>query len=159
MSGELKPVLNEFKGEPVTRRIRENHEHPSVSIDEYEQAYKTDPNESHFTAPGADRLLRPQRRIVKDLFNQNVNTMRNNKALRTQIHGGNSLSGAEAFYLLRFRRSRNPDTLEKCTNPCGIVDRCRRRTPRLLRLPPTIAAQSWHRDASGIRSRRMSGSM
>lgn len=39
--------------------------------------------------------------------------MRNNKALRTQIHGGNSLSGAEAFYLLRFRRSRNPDTLEK----------------------------------------------
>ncbi|WP_440772998.1 hypothetical protein [Klebsiella pneumoniae] len=48
MSGELKPVLNDFKGEPVTRRIRENHEHPSVSIDEYEQAYKTDPNESHF---------------------------------------------------------------------------------------------------------------
>ncbi|WP_373386488.1 hypothetical protein [Raoultella ornithinolytica] len=48
MSGELKPVLNDFKGEPVTRRICENHEHPSVSIDEYEQAYKTDPNESHF---------------------------------------------------------------------------------------------------------------
>nr|WP_228725454.1 hypothetical protein [Klebsiella pneumoniae] len=63
MSGELKPVLNDFKGEPVTRRICENHEHPSVSIDEYEQAYKTDLTKAIFTAHGADRLLRPAKGV------------------------------------------------------------------------------------------------
>ena len=85
--------------------------------------------------------------------------MRNNKALRTQIHGGNSLSGAEAFYLLRFRRSRNPDTgkMYESMRDRGQVPP--EDTAVFLRLPPTIAAQSWHRDASGIRSRRMSGSM
>ena len=32
----------------AAQQVKANHEHPSVSIDEYEQAYKTDPNESHF---------------------------------------------------------------------------------------------------------------
>lgn len=63
------------------------------------------------------------------------------------------------FYLLRFRRSRNPDTLEKMYESMRDRGQVPPEDTELLRLPPTIAAQSWHRDASGIRSRRMSGSM
>ncbi|PXV70880.1 hypothetical protein [Pantoea sp. PNA 03-3] len=48
MSGELKPVPDDFKGEPITRRIRDEYESPSVFIESFERAIITDPSESHF---------------------------------------------------------------------------------------------------------------
>lgn len=41
LSGKVKPILNDFISEPLTRRIKECGNVPLISIDNCENAYKT----------------------------------------------------------------------------------------------------------------------
>lgn len=46
MSGEVKPVINNFISEPLKRQVKDYSECPLISIDTVEDAYKSDENES-----------------------------------------------------------------------------------------------------------------
>lgn len=47
MVGNKKPVLNDFVGEAITRRISDRGGELAVRIEDYEQASKTRPDELH----------------------------------------------------------------------------------------------------------------
>lgn len=68
MSGELKPVLNDFKGEPVTRRICETMSIRLSALTSTNRLIRPILTKAIFTAPGADRLLRPARAYSRRLI-------------------------------------------------------------------------------------------
>lgn len=52
MSGYKTPLLNDFCGEPLKRRVRDYYSTPAIEIEEFETAYKGSPEEntsSHHT--------------------------------------------------------------------------------------------------------------
>ncbi|QED72588.1 hypothetical protein FTV92_26515 (plasmid) [Escherichia coli] len=47
MSGYKTPLLNDFCGEPLKRRVRDCYSVPAIEIESFEMAYKTQPEEKH----------------------------------------------------------------------------------------------------------------
>ncbi|WP_110093194.1 hypothetical protein [Klebsiella pneumoniae] len=47
MSGYKTPLLNDFCGEPLKRRVRDYYSSPAIEIEEFETAYKGSPEEKH----------------------------------------------------------------------------------------------------------------
>ncbi|WP_279983182.1 hypothetical protein [Escherichia coli] len=47
MSGYKTPLLNDFCGEPLKRRVRDYYSTPAIEIEEFETAYKGSPEEKH----------------------------------------------------------------------------------------------------------------
>ncbi|ELL2730813.1 hypothetical protein Q6M75_004361 [Salmonella enterica] len=41
------PLLNDFCGEPLKRRVRDYYSTPAIEIEEFETAYKGSPEEKH----------------------------------------------------------------------------------------------------------------
>lgn len=48
MSGYKKPILNEFIGEPLRRKVKEYGSEPSIKIEDFEQARLTSIDKEHF---------------------------------------------------------------------------------------------------------------
>lgn len=48
MSGEVKPIANDFIGESLKRQIKDYSEYPLICIESFEDAYKSDVNDSHY---------------------------------------------------------------------------------------------------------------
>ncbi|ECH5290856.1 hypothetical protein FPX92_23610 [Salmonella enterica] len=47
MSGYKTPLLNDFCGEPLKRRVRDYYSTPAIEIESFETAYKGSPEEKH----------------------------------------------------------------------------------------------------------------
>ncbi|WP_114501567.1 hypothetical protein [Escherichia coli] len=47
MSGYKTPLLNDFCGEPLKRRVRDYYSKPAIEIESFETAYKGSPEEKH----------------------------------------------------------------------------------------------------------------
>ncbi|HAJ5153350.1 TPA: hypothetical protein HLZ50_25670 [Escherichia coli] len=47
MSGYKTPLLNDFCGEPLKRRVRDYYSSLAIEIEEFETAYKGSPEEKH----------------------------------------------------------------------------------------------------------------
>ncbi|EDW8942662.1 hypothetical protein A4O59_004289 [Salmonella enterica subsp. enterica] len=47
MVGYKTPLLNEFCGEPLKRRVRDYYSVPAIDIEKFETAYKSSPEEQH----------------------------------------------------------------------------------------------------------------
>lgn len=47
MSGYKIPLLNDFCGEPLKRRVRDYFSTPAIDIESFETAYKGSPEEKH----------------------------------------------------------------------------------------------------------------
>ncbi|MHB9331402.1 hypothetical protein ACP3S7_28290 [Phytobacter ursingii] len=47
MSGTKKAAVNDFVGEPIKRQIKDDSDEPYIKIEDYEYAYKSDPDEKH----------------------------------------------------------------------------------------------------------------
>lgn len=48
MSGEVKPVINDFTGEPLRRRVKDYSECPLICIESFEDAFISNENDSHY---------------------------------------------------------------------------------------------------------------